>query len=136
MIQEWGRLPLALLESLKVTERRYACIGSDDYMMHPLLPPGSLVQIDDDCREVQASGWNNEYERPIYLFETRDGYACAWCSLTASHLILQPHTSSPCSPRMYLYPDEIELVGQVVAVVTRLESAKKATKVRSVAAPK
>src|ERR1041385_1506248 len=42
MIQEWGKMPLALLENLKVKEHRYAYIGTDDYMMFPLLQPGAL----------------------------------------------------------------------------------------------
>jgi transcriptional regulator with XRE-family HTH domain len=135
MIQEWGRLPLALLETLKVKERRYACIGSDDFMMYPLLQPGSLVQIDETQQEIQLSGWSNEYERPIYFVETRDGYACAWCSVSGSHLILQPHTASPCTPQMYLYPGDVDVIGQVVAVAMRLDAAKKG-KVRPAAAPR
>ena len=69
MIQEWGRLPLALLDTLKVKQHRYAYIGTDDYMMYPLLQPGSLVQIDESRHEIQTSGWVNEHERPIYFFE-------------------------------------------------------------------
>ncbi|HYM13610.1 MAG TPA: helix-turn-helix transcriptional regulator [Bryobacterales bacterium] len=135
MIQEWGRMPLALLENLKVKEHRYAYIGTDDYMMYPLLQPGSLVQIDESRRDIHASGWANEYERPIYFFEMRQGYACSWCSLNGSRLILQPHHTSSCSPEMYVYPDEIEVVGQVVGVAMRLDSAKKG-KARAAAAPR
>jgi len=135
MIQEWGRMPLSLLEALKIKEHRYAYIGTEDLMMHPLLPPGSLVQIDESRREIQTSGWTNEYERPIYFFELRDGYACSWCSLTGNRLILQPHTTSPRPPELLLYPEEIEVVGQVVGAAMRLDSAKKG-KSRSVASLK
>ncbi len=135
MIQEWGKMPLALLESIKIKEHRYAYIGTDDYMMHPLLQPGSLVQIDESRRDIQPSGWTTEYERPIYFFEMRQGYACCWCSLSGNRMILQPHSTSPCPPEMYTYPDEIEVVGQVVGVAMRLESAKKG-KARSAAVPK
>jgi transcriptional regulator with XRE-family HTH domain len=135
MIQEWGKMPMALLDTLKIREHRYACIGTEDYMMHPLLPPGSLVQVDETRREILASGWSSEYERPIYFFELRDGYACSWCALSGGHLILQPHTTSPCTPQMFRYPDEIEVVGQVVAVAMRLDSARKG-KPRSASAPR
>ena len=93
------------------------------------------VQIDETRRDIQTGGWTSEHERPIYFFELRDDYACSWCALTGTHLILQPHTTSPCSPQMYRYPDEIEVVGQVVAVAMRLDSARKG-KSRSSAAPK
>ncbi len=132
MIQEWGALPLSLLQGLKVKEHRYAYIGTEDYMMYPLLQPGTLVQIDESRDEIQNSGWANEYERPIYFFEMRGGYACSWCSLAGNRLILQPHSTSPCQPQMFQYPEEIELVGQVVAIAMRLESAKRG-KSRSVA---
>ncbi len=135
MIQEWGRLPLTLLETLNIKDHRYACIGAEDYMMYPLLQPGSLVQIDETRREIQNSGWSSEYERPIYFFELRNGYACSWCSLSGDHLILQPHTTSPCSPQMYPYPDQIEVIGQVVGVAMRLELARKG-KPRYAAAPR
>ncbi len=133
LIQEWGALPLALLDALKVREHRYAFIGTEDYMMYPLLQPGSLVQIDESREEIETTGWTNEYERPIYFFEMRDGYACSWCNLNGNQLILQPHSTSPCQPQMFQYPNEIEVVGQVVAVAMRLEAARKG-KARSAAA--
>jgi transcriptional regulator with XRE-family HTH domain len=135
MIQEWGKMPLALLETLKIKEHRYACIGTEDYMMYPMVPPGSLVQIDENRREIQTGGWSTEFERPIYFFELRDGYACSWCSFSGDYLILQPHTASPCPAQMYRYPDEIEVLGQVVAVAMRLDSGRKA-KARPAAGPK
>lgn len=135
MIQEWGKMPLALLETLKIKEHRYACIGTEDYMMYPLLQPGSLVQIDETRREIQPGGWSSEYERPIYFFELRQGYACSWCALSGNHLILQPHTTSPCVPQMYTYPDEIDVVGQIVGVAMRLDSGRRG-RARSASAPK
>ena len=136
MIQKWGPIPLALLETLDVEKHRFAWIGTDDYMMHPLVPPGSLVQINETRREIQNTGWANEFERPIYFFETHDGYACCWCSLSGSRLILQPHTASPCQPNVYQLPDEIEVVGQVVAVAKRLDLERRTTRPRPVPSPK
>lgn len=135
VIQEWGRLPLSLLETLKIKEHRYAYIGTEDLMMYPLLQPGSLVQIDESKCEIQNSGWTHECERPIYFFEKRDGYACCWCNLSGNRLILQPHPTSSCPLEMLQFPDEIEVVGQVVGVAMRLDAARKA-KTRSAAAPR
>jgi len=132
MIQEWGKMPLVLLDTLKVKEHRYACVGTDDYWMHPLLAPGSLVQIDERRREIQTSGWANEFERPMYFFELHDGYLCSWSTVSGNRVILQPHTTSGLPPQIYSYPDEIEVIGQVVAVAMRLDSARKG-KARSAA---
>ena len=76
-------------------------------------------------RKVQASGWNNEFERPIYFLETRQGYVCCWCSLNDNQLILHPHPSSPCNPETFAHPDEIEVIGQVVGVAMRLDQGKR-----------
>ena len=121
VIQQWGKVPLSLLENLDIEEYRYAVIGSEDYLMYPMLPPGTLVQIDDRHRRIQSSGWANEYERPIYFFELRDGYACCWCNLTDKHLILQPHPGSPSKPIVLSYDTDVDVLGQVVGVAMRLD---------------
>jgi len=83
------------------------------------------VMIDETQRRVASSGWTNEFERPIYFFEHRKGYACAWCNLTEDHLILQPHPASECSPQIYSYPQEIDVVGQVAGVAMRLDHGRR-----------
>lgn len=125
MIQRWGRLPLAMLSGLDVKEHRYGFIGSDDWFMYPLVHPGSLVLIDDRKRKISTGGWRTEFERPIYFFEHREGYACGWCMLEGDRLILQPHPASPCSPTVFEFPKEIDVVGQVTGVAMRLDQARK-----------
>ena len=122
MIQKWGKLPLTLLRHMDLRNRRYGLIGADDWSMFPIIPPGSLVVI-DDTRRIRTSGWRTEFERPIYFFEHREGYACSWCTLRGSRLILQPHPASSCEPETYQYPAEIEVIGQVTQVAMSLEPA-------------
>jgi hypothetical protein len=125
MIQRWGKLPLLFLEKLRLKEHRYAFIGTEDFFMYPLLQPGTFVMIDETQRRVATSGWTNEFERPIYFFEHRKGYACAWCNITDDHLILQPHPASECSPQVYAYPQEIDVVGLVSGVAMRLDLGRR-----------
>ncbi|MGE5488005.1 MAG: helix-turn-helix domain-containing protein [bacterium] len=125
MIQRWGKLPLMLLNGLDFKNQRYGFIGTEDWSMYPLLQPGSLVVIDESKRKISDQNWTNEFERPIYFLEHRKGYACCWCSLSENHLILQPHPASQCSPEIYAYPDEIDVVGQVTAVAMRLDHARR-----------
>ena len=91
MIQRWGKLPLMLLNSMDLKGHRYAYIGTDDWRMHPLISPGSLVLIDETKRKIVNTGWTNEFERPIYFFERRDGYTVGWATLNDNVLIVQPH---------------------------------------------
>lgn len=125
MIQKWGRLPLMLLNGLDLKGYRYGFIGMDDWSMYPLLQPGSLVLIDETHRKVVTTGWTHEFERPIYFFEHRKGYACCWCNLTENRLVLQPHPASQCNPEIYLYPEEIDVIGQVTGLAMRLDQGKR-----------
>jgi transcriptional regulator with XRE-family HTH domain len=124
-IQRWGRLPLSLLNGFDLKEHRYGFIGADDWFMYPLLQPSSLVLIDESKRKVANTGWTNEFERPIYFLEHRNGFACGWCTLNASQLVLQPHPASMCIPEVYAYPEEIDVLGQVTGVAMRLDHGKR-----------
>ena len=139
VIQQWGRLPLTLLDNLDIDECRYGIIGTEDFMMFPLLRPGTLVQIDENQREIQNAGWIHEFDRPIYFLELREGYACCWCSVTGEHLILQPHPGSPCEP-VVLKSQDADVVGRVIGLATQLAhkqtKAKKKGKARSLASLK
>jgi len=118
MVERWRELEGALFNGH--ARHRYGYIGLDDHMMEPLLRPGSLVLVDPALQHVRNSGWNNEYERPIYFVEIREGYRCSWCLREGPRLILQPHPLSACAPEARLFPDEAEVVGQVVGVAMRL----------------
>jgi transcriptional regulator with XRE-family HTH domain len=124
-IRRWGTLPLSLLAGLDLKNRRYALIGSEDWYMYPIVQPGALVLIDESRRKIANSGWSNEFERPIYFFEHRKGFAFGWCMLEASRLVLLPHPSSPCLPEVYEYPAEIDVLGQVSGVAMLLDPVKR-----------
>jgi len=125
MIQRWGKLPLMLLHGLDLKTHRYAFVGSEDWSMYPLLQPGSLLLLDETKRKIVPLGWTNEFDRPIYFLEHREGYACGWCNLDGNRLVLQPHPASMCNPQVFLYPDEIDVIGQVTGVAMRLEHGRR-----------
>ncbi|MBI1786288.1 MAG: helix-turn-helix transcriptional regulator [Acidobacteria bacterium] len=125
LIQRWGHIPLALLSGIELKRHRYGFIGTDDWAMHPILPPGSLVLIDETQTKIAESGWHTEHERPIYFLEHRNGYECRWCSVVRNRLVLQPHPSSLCPPLSFVYPDEIDVIGQVIGVAMQLDQAGK-----------
>ncbi|MBO0798359.1 MAG: helix-turn-helix transcriptional regulator [Blastocatellia bacterium] len=96
----------------------YGYIGLDDFTMYPLIRPGSFVKIDSQQNKPQAIAWRNEYERPIFFVELRDGYACGWCEVQGNHLLIIPHHSSPESTRRFAYPREAEIIGRVISFGT------------------
>ncbi len=125
MIQRWGKVPLAFLNALDVKNHRYGYIGAEDWYMYPLLQPGSLVLVDETRRKLTTVDWGNEFERPIYFLEHREGYACSWCHLVDGKLVLQPHPASMCAPQTHSYPSDIDIIGQVVGVAMRLGPGRK-----------
>ena len=125
LIQRWGSLPVMLLNGLDLKNHRYGFIGTEDWSMFPLLMPGSLVMIDEDRRKPVNGGWSTEWERPIYFLEHREGYACGWCAMGDSALTLVPHPSSQTPLETFGYPNEVDVIGQVVGVAMRLDPAKR-----------
>jgi transcriptional regulator with XRE-family HTH domain len=124
MIQEWGSLPMAALHGLQDSEFTYGYVGREDYSLYPLLLPGSFVQIDPRLTEIETGPWASDLERPIYFLETHESYICGWCSVLSSREIqVQPHPLSGLAARNYKRPAEIEVVGRVVGVATKLRSS-------------
>jgi hypothetical protein len=119
------RLPAAIgltpgLEPYANGPYRYGYIGLSDRRMAPILRPGSLVLVDTSVTKIEINEWSNEYDRPLYFVELRGGYRCGWFQKEKSMLIMQPHTLSHCMPESWRTPEEAEVVGQVVGLVTYL----------------
>jgi hypothetical protein len=113
-VETWGYLEPFLTQGKEKYWVGY--IGLEDRTMGPMIRPGSLVLVDPSRQEVRNSGWNNEFERPIYFLDTRSGYACGWCQRDSDNLILQPHPLSDCPARVFRWPSQAEVIGQVVGL--------------------
>jgi transcriptional regulator with XRE-family HTH domain len=120
MVEKWGLVPLAYLAQFARSEFTYGYVGTEDFTMYPILPPGSFIQVDESRNRVVEGTWHSEYERPIYFVETRDGHTCSWCSTRREEIILQPHPLSPVPVRILRHPQEAEVLGQVVGVAMKL----------------
>lgn len=101
-----------------------AYLGSTDRTMYPLIRPGAVLEIDTSQNKLQTTPWHNEFDRPIYFVELRDGYACGWCELQGNQLLIIPHQSSAASVRGFTYPRDAEIVGRVVGYHTRCVDLK------------
>jgi hypothetical protein len=120
VIEQWGTVPMAYLEMLSDDRYTYGYIGLEDFTMYPILPPGSFVQVDETRNKVGDGVWRSEFERPIYFVEMREGFTCCWCSIKRDSIVLQPHPLSPVSVRVLRYPQEAEVLGQVIGAAMRL----------------
>ena len=111
--------------TMEIKKFKFAFIGSDDWTMYPMIQPGALITIDESRHKIINSGWSNEFERPIYFMEHRDGYACCWCTLSETNLVLQPHPASLCPPQVFKFPQDIEIIGQVTGVAMLLDQERR-----------
>ncbi len=117
---QWGIAPLVQFPERPGRELSYGYVGTEDYTMYPLLPPGSFIQIDESKTEIREGLWRSEFERPIYFVETREENTCCWLTRKNGHMILQPHPLSPRQVRVLRFPQDVEVLGEVVAVAMRL----------------
>jgi hypothetical protein len=118
MVQQWGKFEGVLTSGS--SHHRYGYIGLSDRRMMPILRPGSIVLVDTSVRRVEETDWTTEYDRPMYFIEIREGYRCGWFHQDGPRLVMQPHPLSRCVPESWGIPDEAEVVGRVVGIVTRL----------------
>jgi transcriptional regulator with XRE-family HTH domain len=108
--------------SLPVAYRR-GIIGKRDRTLDPMIPAGSIVQIDSRKRAISSRrDRTHEFQRPIYFLMTRDSYVCGWCELdrNSEWLTLVPHPLSPASSRRWRYRKEVEIIGRVTFVAIPL----------------
>jgi len=120
MVEIWGEIPIALIRHLDLRRCLFGYIGMNDYSLYPILRPGSFVQIDNKRTKIQPPPWKDEYSRPIYFIELREGYACSWCELKGKTLFLIPHPLSGYGIRQYAYPDDAGVVGRVTGVAMQI----------------
>jgi transcriptional regulator with XRE-family HTH domain len=124
-IQRWGKMPLMILNGMELKNHRYAYIGMDDWFMYPLLQPGAFVMVDETRRKLATGPWTSEMERPIYFLEHRGGFLCAWCSLEKDQLYAMPHPASNAAPQVFVHPQEVDIIGQVIGIAMRLDPPKR-----------
>lgn len=120
VIEKWDEVPVGLLQHLDLRKSMYGYVGLEDFTLFPIIRPGSLVQIDASQRKISTVKWKNEYERPIYFTELRDGYVCSWCEVDRGQLLVLPHPHARLQVRRFDYPSQAEIVGRVTGVTMRI----------------
>jgi len=125
LAQQWGEIPLESLRQLDLRRYRYGFVGTEDWTMYPIIPPGAFVQIDESKKKIAREGWSHEFERPVYFLEHRSRYYCSWCSEQGDEIILEPHPSSHVTPEVFRQPSEVDIIGQVVGVARRMDLGKR-----------
>jgi hypothetical protein len=112
LMHTWENVPLLLLSDEDWDRGPLFVIGQSDYMMWPLLPPGSVLRLDPTARKI-AEGRFLEFDRPIYLVEYNNRFYCCYVQRERDILILLPHPESPCRPNIKIPFKQARVRGQL-----------------------
>jgi transcriptional regulator with XRE-family HTH domain len=128
VVETWGEVPIGFIQHMGIRKHLYGFIGTNDFTLHPLIRPGSIVSIDSRDTKIQTSGWETDFDRPVYFLQLRGSYAFGWCQLGEGRLNLIPYSAARCPIRQYKYPDDVDVIGKVIAVAMTLGEQPRATK--------
>ncbi len=104
-------------------ERLYGVLGAEDLTLLGSVQPGAILEIDPASRSIdRRRTYSSVSDRPIYFLRSHDGYHCGWCELDSEEtwLTLVPSTLVKMPQQRWGYRKEIEVVGVVTRVLTRL----------------
>ena len=111
----WSDIPVLLMLDIDWDRGPLVLIGLSDRMMWPLLPPGSLLQLDQKVRTI-AGGLAPEFERPIYLIEYRSRFYCCHAQRRGETLRLISHGESGAPPAISIAFKEAKVRGQLTPI--------------------
>ena len=128
VVQRWGKLPSPCsatwtCQALSVRLRGHGGLG--DVSRRDSCRSSCYLVIDDSKRKIQTSGWRTLNERPIYFLEHRDGFYCRWCSVRDGMISLISDPASEAPVLTFPFPEDIEVIGQVVGVAMSLDPEKR-----------
>lgn len=115
LLRLWRDVPLLLMLDIDWERGPLVLIGTADGMMWPLLPPGSLLQLDQRVRTI-ADGTFPEADRPIYLIEYRNRFFCCHAQRRGDTLRLISHRESQWPPAIPVPFKEARVRGQVTPI--------------------
>jgi hypothetical protein len=115
LLAMWGNVPLLLMLDVDWERGPLVLIGAADRMMWPLLPPGSLLQLDQTVRSID-DGPFTEFDRPIYLIEYRNRFYCCHARRRRDAISLISHGESQWPPSISIPLKEARVRGEVTPI--------------------
>src|ERR1044072_7293906 len=115
LLSAWGDIPLLLMLDVDWDRGPLVLIGLSDRMMWPLLPPGSLLQLDAKVRTIAGGSWSG-VEGRSYLIEYRGRFFCSQAQRRGETLRLISHAESQSPPAISIPFKEARVRGQVTPI--------------------
>jgi len=115
LLSIWSDIPLLLMLDIDWDRGPLVLVGLSDRMMWPLIPPGSLLQLNPKVRTVANGSWT-EFERPIYLIELKGRFCCCHAQRRGEMLRLISHAESRLPPSISVPFKEAKVRGQLTPI--------------------
>jgi len=115
LLSVWADVPMLLMLEDDWEGGPLVLVGFSDRMMWPLLPPGSLLRLNQNVRKIEDGPWQ-EFERPIYLIECGGRFYCCHAQRRGDMLRLISHLESPAPPSITVPFKEARVRGQLKPV--------------------
>jgi len=115
LLNVWSEVPLLLMLDVDWDRGPLVLVGLADRMMWPLLPPGSLLQLNPKVRTI-AEGPFLEFDRPIYLIEVKGRFYCCHAQRRGETLRLISHAESGAPPAISVPFKEARVRGQLTPI--------------------
>jgi hypothetical protein len=119
LLEAWTEVPLLMMLNVDWEQGPLVLIGIEDLMMWPLLPPGSLLQLNPKQRKVLEGKWS-EFERPVYLVEYEGKFYCCYAQRKGEQLLLISHNESPIRRITSIPSKEARVRGQLKTIFRAL----------------
>jgi len=133
LLTAWADIPLLLMLDIDWDHGPLVLLGLEEYMMWPLLPPGTLLQLDPKVRTVAEGSWS-EFDRPIYLIEYKGRFYCCHAQRKGQIMRLISHAESPSPPAISVPYRDARVRGQVRPIfrplATRGSAAGRSSRVK------
>ncbi len=128
LLEDWYQVPFFLRGTMgaltglrKPSTSDFFWLGGVRQPLNPYLAGGVLAAVNrrrkTPCHFPEKPLWR----QPVYLLQKRDGeYMCACCDLDDGTLVVHPYTEQFTAVSHFRYRKDIEVAGQVVAVLRRV----------------
>lgn len=129
LLKQSGPIPLFLRKSLRTITGLHELslnhvfwTGGEETVLNPNLAGALLVAVNRRRRKPVHLLSRPPWQQPLYLLQKRDGsYVCASCSVENGSLVVHPYSERLYRPTRFPYPQEVEVIGQIVAIARRLQ---------------
>ncbi len=121
----FGRAAGEFLKMEHLSIRDIFWMGHAQKSFHPYLADALAVIVDRHKKRVTTQPHVPLWAQPLYVLLRRDGhYICTSCGSDNGKLVMRPFSDGFDRPVRFENPDEVEVIGKVVAILRNLLPAR------------